>query len=394
MRITRTVFNRPLRALLVAVVAGGWVILTAPPVTAAPFAGSADSYSGLPTVGGEPAFATKADGIVSTVENYLQAQDFTAARQAARELTELYPQYLKGWMLLGYTRSLTEDFAGSNDAYEKALELGAEPGVVHSRQAYNHVRLGHFEDARESYRSILESNSKDQEALKQLGYVESKLGDYDASAYYYRRALELSPDDTDLVLALARIEAKRGGNGSVKELLEKAVLLDPDNTEMLSKLGVIYMKEKDYQAALDPLRKLVALDPENGKAHRNLGATYYQLGDKKNALDSFEKAMTLNGDMDDLYGPIADCYLASAKRTEALGVIRDGLDKGVQQAWLYSLWGKILEDSKDYDGAIAKFSEAARLQEEPWSDYAKKQIARQSKLKKREQMMAGQIEGQ
>jgi len=60
--------------------------------------------------------------------------------------------------------------------------------------------------------------------------------------------------------------------------------------------------------------------------------------------------------------------------------------------WLYSLWGKILEDSKDYDGAIAKFSEAARLQEAPWSDYAKKQIARQSKLKQREKMIAGQME--
>ena len=50
-----------------------------------------------------------------------------------------------------------------------------------------------------------------------------------------------------------------------------------------------------------------------------------------------------------------------------------------------------MEKSKNYDGAIEKFSKAVQLQEQPWSDYAKKQIARQSKLKKREQMMASQM---
>jgi tetratricopeptide (TPR) repeat protein len=395
MRITKLVFKRSLCILLAPALVGAMGVIFTPASAAGPYGESADSYSGVPTVGGEPAFATKADAMISTVDSYLQTKNFPAANQAAVELTELYPQYLKGWMLLGYTRSLTEDFAGSNEAYAKALELGAEAQVVHSRQAYNHIRLGEFAEARASYRRILEINDKDKEALKQLGYVESKLGDLDASSHYYRRALELSPDDTDLVLALARVEAKRGGNGSVRELLEKALLLDPDNTEMLGKLGVIYMKDKNYQAALEPLRKLVVLEPDNAKAHRNLAATYYQLGDKKNALDSFEKALALNdgnGDMDDLYGPLADCYLASAKSTEALGVIQKGLEKGVQQAWLYSLWGKILEDSKDYDGAIAKFSEAVSLQEAPWSDYAKKQIARQSKLKQREKMIAGQME--
>lgn len=352
-------------------------------------------YSGLPTVGGEPAFATKADAMVSTVETYLQAKNYHAAARAAGELTELYPTYLKGWMLLGYTRSLDEDFGGSNEAYQTALELGGAPKQIYPRQAYNHVRQGDLESARTCYRALLELDGKDGETLKQLGYVESKLGDNEAAVIYYRRALELSPDDPDLVLALARVEAKLNGNGGVKELLEQALLLDPDNTEMLGKLGVIYMKEKNYQAALEPLRKLVALEPDNAKAHRNLAATYYQLGDKKHALESFEKAMALNnhnGDMNDLYGPLADCYLASGKRTEALGAIQEGLAKGVQQAWLYSLWGKILEDAKDYDGAIAKFSEAVRLQEKPWSDYAQKEIARQSKLKKREKMMASQLE--
>jgi len=100
----------------------------------------------------------------------------------------------------------------------------------------------------------------------------------------------------------------------------------------------------------------------------------------------------LGGDMDGLHGPLADCYLAAGKRPEALAVIQEGIGEGSQEAWLFSLWGSILEDSKDFDGAMQKFSEAVRAGESPWSDYAKKQIARQSTLKKREGMMASQIQ--
>ena len=95
--------------------------------------------------------------------------------------------------------------------------------------------------------------------------------------------------------------------------------------------------------------------------------------------------------MDDLLAPLADCYLATGRRPEALGVIQEGIEKGSQRSWLYSLWGNVLEESKNYDGAIEKYSEAVRADEVPWSEYARKQIARQPTLKKREGMMASQM---
>ncbi len=40
-----------------------------------PSLAAAGSDSALPTVGGEPAFATRADAMVSTIEGFLQAKD-------------------------------------------------------------------------------------------------------------------------------------------------------------------------------------------------------------------------------------------------------------------------------------------------------------------------------
>jgi tetratricopeptide (TPR) repeat protein len=115
------------------------------------------------------------------------------------------------------------------------------------------------------------------------------------------------------------------------------------------------------------------------------------MGEKTEARDAFEKYASLGGDMSDLYGPLVDCYMSTGQTSKAVDTIKEGIAQGTQEAWLYSLWGKIMEKSKNYDGAIEKFSKAVQLQEQPWSDYAKKQIARQSKLKKREQMMASQM---
>ena len=339
---------------------------------------------------GGVAFAATAEGMVSTVKSFIQAEDFESAETAALELTEYRPEYLQGWVLLGYCQSRNEQYVESNVSYEKALKLGAEPESIGSRMAYNYIRLREFSKARDCYRTILETEREHVESLKQLGYLEGKLGNYDLAAHYYRRILERDPEDAKVIRALARIEVKRGGGGVVRELLLKNLELNADDTESLGTLGRIYIKEKNFKAAVVPLEKLVALEPDNVVARRNLGVAYYQLGDKRRACAEFQRVKDLGGDMSGLYGPLADCYYKIGERADAMVVIKEGLDNDTQVAWFYCMWGKILEDRRSYDAAIGKFAKAAGMKVEPWSTYARKQITRQEKLKKRAQMISSQ----
>jgi tetratricopeptide (TPR) repeat protein len=334
-------------------------------------------------------FAT-ADGMVSTIESFIKVMDFEAAEKAALELTEHSPDFLQGWMLLGYCQSLNQKFSESNAAYEKALMLGAESNAIKARMAYNHIRLGEFNEARYCYRAILELEPGDAEALQQLGYLEGKLGNYDLAADYYKRVLESDPENVEIIRALAKIEERRGGNGAVRELLIRNLDLHPNDTESLARLGRVYIKEKNYKAAIEILEKLVALEPANDKGWRNLGVARYQLGDKRAACADFQRVKDLGGDMTDLYGPLAECYYESGAGSAAIGIIKEGIQREMQVAWLYCVWGKVLEGRKSYDAAIGKFVSAARMNEEPWSDYARKQIARQEKLKKRAAMISAQ----
>jgi len=345
--------------------------------------------SSEPVKADAPTFAT-ADGMVSTIESFIKARDFESAEKAAIELTEHSSDYLQGWMLLGYCQSLNQKFAESNVSYEKALMLGAESEAIKSRMAYNHIRLGEYNEARYCYRAILELEPADIEALMQLGYLEGKLGYYDLAADYYTKALENDPENTEVIRALAKIESKRGGNSVLKELLLKNLDIHPNDTESLAKLGRVYIKEKDYKTAIETLEKLVALEPDNAKGWRNLGAARYQLGDKRAACSDFQKVKDLGGDMTDLYGPLAECYYESGALSAAVDIVKEGIHREMQVAWLYCVWGKVLEDRKSYDAAIGKFASAARMNEAPWSVYARKQIGRQEKLKKRAEMISAQ----
>lgn len=92
--------------------------LAAPGVAAA---NTYENYSDQPTTGGQPVFATKADVMLNTIRNLIEAKDYEGAEKMAQEVTDQAPEMVDGWVLLGYTKSLTGKFEQSNEAYDRAL---------------------------------------------------------------------------------------------------------------------------------------------------------------------------------------------------------------------------------------------------------------------------------
>ena len=349
-------------------------------------------YSDQPTSGGEKVFATKSDVMLNTIQNLIEAKDYERAEQIAEEVTAASPDMVDGWIMLGYTRSLNAKYALSNDAYDKAIDYGADAGDVLLRKAYNCRKMNEPELTRECFEQILDI-SDNPEVRMQFAAFEKSAGNYEEASRHYQAVLDSQPDNIEAIDAMSRIEEKLGRSMQVKYWLEKGIALEPDNTRFLKRLSLIYLNEQNYDLSIHFLKKLLEIDPGNSGAYRNMGIAYYQRGNKKMAKDSFEKVRELGGKMKGLYGPLADCYRSTGSRTDALKVIREGIEQEEQEAWLYSLWGKLLEDEQQYDAAINKFSKAVELRDEPWSGYARKQIARQTQLIKRAELIAQQREG-
>jgi superkiller protein 3 len=365
-------------------------LICVPLATAVPSAANTyGDYSDQPTSGGQPVFATKADVMIDTIRNLIEAKDYAGAEQMAEEVTQKAPEMVDGWVLLGYTKSLTGKYEQSNEAYDRALEYGADTKEILVRKAYNCRRLNDPAKTRECFDQILEIEPNVDVMLK-YGAFEQSQQNYEDAARLFRSVVEVEPDNLTAIDALSRVEKKLGNKSQVKYWLEKGLELEPDNTSFLSRMALVYLNEQNYDLSIHYLEKLLKISPDDAGAHRNMGIAHYQKGEKKEALESFERVHELGGKMDGLYGPLADCYRSTGSRDDALAVIKEGIAQKQQQAWLYSIWGKLLEDRQEYDAAIGKFNRAVELKDEPWSGYAKKQIARQAQLKKRAELIAQQ----
>jgi tetratricopeptide (TPR) repeat protein len=287
---------------------------------------------------------------------------------------------------------VTGAFDASNAAYDAALKNGADRREVMVAKAYNCRRLGDATSTRECYREIVNLDPKNVEAWMQFAAFETSVENYDDAAECYATALSMDPNNIDIIEAVSRVEEKRGNTAQAVAWLESGLSIDPTNTRLLKRLVVISLNSQDYARTVGYADRVLAIEPADATVQRNRALALYQKGDKKEAVESFEKVAELEGKMDNLYGPMADCYRAAGRDGDALRVINAGIEAGNQTAWLYSVWGKILEDQKHFDEAIDKFNRAVAANDELWSDYARKQIARQNQLKKREAMIAAQGE--
>ena len=348
------------------------------------------SADNVPASGNGGAMLTKADIMLSTAQSFIQAKNYTKALAATEELTALYNNYPSGWMMLGYCRMLNGDYQGSNEAYEQALAIGSDRTQIYNRLAYNYIKLKDYANARQSYQNVVDHDASSVDALVQLAYLDYKLDNIDDAVMNYRKVLEIDPNNTKVIAAIAKIEDKRGAKSEARFWLEQGLEIDPENKVFLKRYSVMLLNERKYKDALPYLEKLIAVDPESHFAHRNLGSAYYGLDRKKEASASFVMVKELGGEMAGLYGPLSESYRVAGERQKALAMIKEGIQAEDQMAWLYCIWGKILEDRKDYDGATVKFRKAVEYREKPWTNYATKQIARQAQLKKRAEFMAAQ----
>ena len=338
-------------------------------------------------------FAAPGDVRLATIRSLIEAGDREQALALAEDVVKDADGYVDAWTMLAYVRALNGQYEASNAAWERALELGADPADVARRKAYNCAHMGDPASARSCWRALVESSDGSPEILVRYGTFELQAGDPERAEEAFLRVLDAQPDRLDAIRGMVAVAEKRHDEAARAQWLDYGLERHPDDVRLLGRRALACIEAGDHAGAVDRLVHLTSIDPTNASAWRNLGVAYFQMGDRAHAAEAIERYGDLGGDMHGLYGPLADSYRALGRADEALAVVRRGLEAGEQKAWLYSVWGKVLEASGAYDAAIERFRRAVALGDEPWSTYARKQIGRQEQLKKRAAAMAARAAG-
>jgi tetratricopeptide (TPR) repeat protein len=278
-------------------------------------------------------------------------------------------------------------------SYRRAVEVFPEDKSLLSLLGYAELRAKELDNALGTYNRMAELDSLDYDANVHLGFIFQKQGDLDKAVAYYKRALKSNPDDVPTMGSIAKIYTDQGKLDQAIEIYATAVQAAPDEKQkanLQSKLGAAYISSKQFDKSAEVFEQLTIAEPEKPAHQYNLGISYIQLKKPKEAIPPLMKVIELKPEFGAAYQQLGSCYNEVGQYTKAIETLKKGIAMTdvTKQAGLHVTHAKSLEKLKRFDEAIAVLKKA--VDDPQYGDYAKKEIARQIKLKEREEKIKEQ----
>ena len=281
--------------------------------------------------------------------------DLTAALGAGVDVPEA------GFVMAGILRE-KEEWTQAATVYTEVLREDPNFPEAHTKLSYILYRLEDSDSAFREAKAALAENPDNAEAHKNLGLALFMAGKRDAALLEYREALRLKPDYGSVHFNIALLlEQQHDPEGAVAEY-RKAAQLDPNVADFRYALGTALGENGDRDNAIRELREAKRLDPTRLDIRHNL-AVNLEHRDMHAAVTEFlelEK-MAPNFQLCQKCLAYALHYIgddkASVQRYRRAAEL-DPYDPDVPLQL-----GEILEEQKNYDGALAAFRKAEEMSE-------------------------------
>ena len=289
------------------------------------------------------------------VNQYLSLVDFYPTLQALTTTADFYKistdlrlnrpgaeKKLAAFMIDNPTSYLTEtayyDLASyyfQNGKYTYALKwftkikdtdvASSKRGDYYFNKGYTLFATKRYKQAEKLFKKVEEAPQYRYDASYYLGYIAYQLEDYDAAVENFNK-VTTEQGDTTVGYFQADMNFKLGRFEKAIALARKSLANANENqTSELSKIiGESYFNLKDYRSALPYLE---VYKGKRGKWSNTdfyqLGYTHYRLGEYEKAIMQFNKIISgANAVAQNAYYHLADCYLKTDKKTQALNAFK------------------------------------------------------------------------
>ena len=291
---------------------------------------------------------TQANQYLSLVDFYPTLQPFATTADFYKISTDLRlnrpgaEKKLAAFMIDNPTSYLTEtayyDLASyhfQNGKYTYALKwftkikdtdvASSKRADYYFNKAYTLFATKRYKQAEKLFKKVENESKYRYDASYYLGYIAYQLEDYDAAVENFNK-VTTEKGDTTVGYFQADMNFKLGRFDKAIALARKSFANANENqTSELSKIiGESYFNLKDYRSALPYLE---VYKGKRGKWSNTdfyqLGYTHYRLGEYEKAIMQFNKIITgANAVAQNAYYHLADCYLKTDKKTQALNAFK------------------------------------------------------------------------
>ncbi len=195
------------------------------------------------------------------------------------------------------------------------------------KKAYSLFAVGSYSNSKKYFSQLLNSSTYGAQAKYYYGYMAYRDDDYAEADKYLNQVANDKKFDDDIPYYMANIKFK---TGKFQESIDAALpLLEKSNgiqhSELSKIIGESYFNLNEYNNAIPYLLDYKGKKGKwNNTDYYQLGYTYYQQKDYENAILWFSKIIDGNNAVSqNAYYHLAECYIKSDKKQEALNAFRN-----------------------------------------------------------------------
>lgn len=329
--------------------------------------------------------------LLESGNSYLKSEIYPEAEKNYRKVLRIQPDSRTANINLSYVLRKQNRTPEAFDLDHQFTQRFPEDADGHARLAAAYAGdKSDLEGAASSMKRALALNGEEKSYHTDLGYYYTELEMYEDAIVAYEGALALDPDDETTEKVLIDLYKKTGDVGALVQSKEKQLEEDPENAGLLNDLAKLYRDQEDYIQAAEYYERLAPVAEKQAPVLRNLALCYLQVPDTLSALGTYKRVVEIDAEDNNSLVRLAELQVAPNVRRydDAIRSVQTALNRNENNARGWCVWGKALENLKQYDQAKTKYNRAVALNDEVWSPYAEKELVRQDQLIERAKKLA------
>ncbi len=224
---------------------------------------------------------------------YTQANRLDEARNILSRLIIKLPSDINPLLSLASLCYMQEDYAGMNEACQKALAINSKHPLALYLAAKAAIGQKNDISAIALLTQAIVAKDDYTEAYQLRAEVLWKMKQVKDAAEDVQKLLELNPEDEAALLLKGEILAAMGKSEEAHEYFAQVLELNPFNEKAFLLTAGLYTVVQEWDRAIAVYDEALEINPSFAQAYHERGRIKLQKGDKEGAAEDMKRAMEL-----------------------------------------------------------------------------------------------------
>lgn len=224
---------------------------------------------------------------------YIRVNRMDDARQLMNRMTEIASDQPLVFQSLANLCYMQEDYAGMNEACQKALALNDQDPTTYFLAAKATLGMNNGIQTIAMLTKAIMLNEEFVEAYQMRAEVLWSMRQAKDANEDIEKILGMNPEDENALLLKGEILAVNGEEEKAMELINQVLALNPFCEKAYILKGSYFLAQKEFDKAIEVYNEALEIHPNFAQAYHERGRVKLAKGDKDGSMEDMKKAIEL-----------------------------------------------------------------------------------------------------